>query len=428
MKDAAVAAVSDHAAALPNLDTIIRGLLYVYIFCLPFNRLLFVERNGFLILVALLAIWCGVNQRHFFTRTPLDLPLIAFTVWVAVTVPFSMAPLYSLKEFAKLLQQVLIFYVVAQFFRGVRHRTRLVWMLVGGLFVVSAYGVVQFTQLIGAPLQEGELTLVESVTSGEVWLTTYLIMLIPLSLALGLCGQWPSARIVGMGTTGLATLCLLLTYSRAGLLALLCEMVALAWFVRRRTVLIGMAVSVLVVVFGSAALFQADLTAAVGQKMAHGKTFTLPGSSTLELRLEYWKAGMKIIADHWVVGTGYGKESLRPAAASRPEQNREPVKREAHNTFLDLAVEVGVPGLILFGWLLWRIAATTIAGFRQCEAPAAKAVALAVSVSVIGLVARLQFDHMLIGTLALQFWVLVALATVVYTDRPVRGQAVDAAQ
>jgi hypothetical protein len=31
-------------------------------------------------------------------------------------------------------------------------------------------------------------------------------------------------------------------------------------------------------------------------------------------------------------------------------------------------------------------------------------------VSVIGLSVRLLFDHMLIGTLALQFWVMVAMA------------------
>jgi len=76
--------------------------------------------------------------------------LISFIAWVAVTVPFAASPAYSFKEFAKLLQQGLIFYVVGHFFRDGRSRTRLVWLLVGGLFVVSAYGIVQFGQLIGA--------------------------------------------------------------------------------------------------------------------------------------------------------------------------------------------------------------------------------------------------------------------------------------
>jgi len=62
------------AATLPNLDYIIRGLLYVYVFSLPFHRLLFVERNGFIILMVLLVLWCAVNRRHFFTQTPIDIP------------------------------------------------------------------------------------------------------------------------------------------------------------------------------------------------------------------------------------------------------------------------------------------------------------------------------------------------------------------
>jgi hypothetical protein len=43
------------------------------------------------------------------------------------------------------------------------------------------------------------------------------------------------------------------------------------------------------------------------------------------------------------------------------------------------------------------------------------------------LTVRLLFDHMLIGTLALQFWVLVAMAMVVYTEKPVVEQAAVAA-
>ena len=427
MRNATVSTVTDHAAALPNLDSIIRGLLYVYIFCFPFKRLLFVERNGFIILVALLVLWCAVNRRHFFTRTPIDLPLIAFVGWVAVTIPFSAAPLYSFKEFAKLLQQGLLFYVVVYFFRDMPSRRRLVWLLAGGLVLVGGYGIIQFWQLIGMPLQEGAIMLVESFTPGEVWLTTYLIMLIPLSLGLGVYLHRPVARTGWLVTAGVATLCLLLTYSRAGLLSLLCEMTALAWFVRRRTVVIGLAVSALVVVLGSAMLFQAGLTAAIGHKAAAGKTFILPGSGTLELRVEYWKAGMTTITDHALVGSGYGKESLRLAAAGQSVGGQAPLKREAHNTFLDLAIEVGVPGLLLFMWLLQRIFATALHGFRRAEDPMAKAVLLGLGVGVIGLAVRLSFDHMLIGTLALQFWVLVALAMVVYTDGSVGEQRADAA-
>lgn len=431
MRDAADSTVKDHAAALPNLDAVIRGLLYVYIFCLPFKRLLFVERNGFIILAVLLALWCAVNRRHFFTRTPIDLPLLAFIGWVAVTIPFAVSPLYSLKEFAKLLQQGLIFYVVAYFFRDGRSAGRLLWMLVGELALVSAYGVFQFGGLLGAMPQEGELMLVESVTPGEVWLTTYLVMLIPPGLALALCLPRPSARIVGLGTAGLGTLCLLLTYSRAGLLALLCEMAVLAWFVRRRTVLVGLAVAALAVVLGSAALFQFDATVRGGWKARAGTAIPLADTGTLARRWEAWKFVAEELPRHWLAGVGYGKDKQKEVYGRSPDaqEGAGPARYPGtHNTFLDIALGVGLPGMALFVWLMWRIGATALGGFRRAGNPAAKAVLLGLGVGVIGLAVRLSFDHMLIGTLALQFWVLVALAMVVYTDMSNREPAADASR
>src|SRR2546422_8994591 len=159
------------AATLPNLDYIIRGLLYVYVFSLPFHRLLLVERNGFIILMVLLVLWCAVNRRHFFTQTPIDIPLVAFVAWVALTIPFATFPAYSSKEFAKLLQQGLIFYVVVYFFRDPVYRWRLVWMLIGTLSINSLYGIWQFVTDVLPYAREGELAVIASFLPGEVWLT-----------------------------------------------------------------------------------------------------------------------------------------------------------------------------------------------------------------------------------------------------------------
>ena len=61
-----------------TLELIIRGLLYLYIFSLPFQRLLVLERNIFLALLVLLPLWCLVSRRHFFLATSIDLPLMMF--------------------------------------------------------------------------------------------------------------------------------------------------------------------------------------------------------------------------------------------------------------------------------------------------------------------------------------------------------------
>lgn len=61
-------------------------------------------------------------------------------------------------------------------------------------------------------------------------------------------------------------------------------------------------------------------------------------------RPELWRGGIQLILDHWVTGLGF-KEYLIPV----PEIRR--FFKHPHNLFLDTGVRLGVPGLLLFGWL-----------------------------------------------------------------------------
>src|SRR2546430_9846549 len=138
------------AAALgPPLERVIRGVLFIYIIALPFQRLLFVERNGFLLLLLLLVLWSAANRTHFFRRTTIDLPLAAFVGWVGLSIPFAAFPAYSVQEFGKLLQQVLLFYAVLYFFNAEPYKRRLLWVLIVVSMVISAYGIEEFFGMAG---------------------------------------------------------------------------------------------------------------------------------------------------------------------------------------------------------------------------------------------------------------------------------------
>jgi len=411
-----VSAVPDHAVALPNLDAIIRGLLYVYIACLPFRRLLFVERNGFLILIALLVLWCAVNRRHFFIRTPIDLPLLAFVAWVAGTIPFAAFPLYSFKEFAKLLQWGLIFYVVVYFFQDGARQVRLLWVLIGTSLVVSGYGVLEFMGMVGIVQSESKLLLLESVTAGEVWLTTYLVLVIPVCFALFIFGTSRHERRLALGATVLAVVCLVLTSSRAGLVALVSELSGVVWMVRQKAVAVAAALIGLLVGLVMAVVIYSGITTVPGTDVpVRGAS-----ASSLTHRMDIWQYTLARIAERPLTGFGYGKETFKLLNEDALEAGRSDAERAqghapilqagTHNIFLDLAFGVGLPGLVLFLWLSRRLIVHTFAHFRQSEDPMSQAIMLGVGVSIVGLAVRLCFDQMLVGTLALQVWVMVALA------------------
>ena len=396
---------------VPYFDTVVRVVLAIYIAVLPFKPLLVIERNGFILLLGLLVGWCVANRRLFYSRTPYDMLLLAFVVWVGLTIPFSVAPSYSLKEYGKLLQHMVVFYAVIYFFKGLLYR-QVLFGLVGIMaIVVAGYGLSQFN------LKNPQA--VVSFLPAEVWLTTFLVMVIPFGLALAL-GEGPlEIRSGGALVVGMMTVCLLATQSRAGLVALVGELWVIAWFIRSISAKIVAAIVTACVVAAVMLVFSEDVKPIAG--LSADITASLPlkrGFASVIHRFDIWGFTLSEIAKHWLVGIGYGNHSYLLLYGQDQEvvmPGHQPITHQGtHNIFLYLALHVGLPGMLLFGWLFVRVVRRTSEEYRHAHDWLSKAVLVGSVVSVVGLILRLQFDQMLVGSLAVLFWVFLAMAVLTY--------------
>ena len=396
---------------VPHFDTLIRMVLAVYIAVLPFKSLLVVERNGFIVLLVLLVVWCVINRRLFYSRTAYDALLLAFVIWVGLTIPFSLAPSYSVKEYGKLLQQMVVFYAVIYFFKGLLYRQVLLGLIGIMTVLVAGYGLSQFN------LKNPQA--VVSFLPAEVWLTTFLVMVIPFGLALAL-GEGPSEIRAGSAiVVGMMTACLLATQSRAGLVALVGEFWVIVWFIRSTSAKVVAGLATVCVIAAVVAVFNSSPTPAAG--LGNDITSVLPikkDVASVIHRFDIWWFALAEIAKHWLVGIGYGSQSyfllygqdqevVIPGHAAVTNQG-------THNIFLYLALHVGLPGMVLFGWFFVRVVLRTAEEIQQAHDWLSKAVLVGSIVSVTGLMLRLQFDQMLVGSLAVLFWVLLAMAVLSY--------------
>jgi len=243
-------------------------------------------------------------------------------------------------------------------------------------------------------------------------------MLIPLSSALAWYEEGPWAKGIYVFSALLSGCCLFLAQSRAGLLAFFIELWVFAFLVKRRAMLIvaGTISGVALV----AAIFATTVVALPdGSWYLKSKT-SIPiklDTGSIVHRLDIWAFMLPRIADHPVVGIGYGKETSKMLFGQVPEENIPPghiaVRTHGtHNILFELALHVGLPGALLFIWLAVRLAKTVHAGFWQAIDIYDKSILLGVCVSLYGMAVRIMFDQMLVGTLAVQFWVLVAIAIV----------------
>jgi O-antigen ligase len=114
------------------------------------------------------------------------------------------------------------------------------------------------------------------------------------------------------------------------------------------------------------------------------------------LRLDSWSRALTAIRDHPVAGLGPGR-----FPASYPGEH-------AHNVWLHMAVEIGLPGMMLFAGMVLRGVGVT---GRLREPLADRAVAFAVHGGLLAFLVRSQVDHFLAPatTTYVRCWLLLAV-------------------
>jgi hypothetical protein len=347
--------------------------------------------------------------------TPLDVPLLCFLAWVFVTIPFSIDPDYSFREWRKLAAQVLLFYWSVAVLRHDSERRAVKGVLVAvvaGTAVCAGLAIVEFFMHGGT--WRGRDVRAGAFGSDYNWLSTYMVMAIPIVLAATMLLRESWARVLGVGTTGLAFAAEVMAYTRAGWMGLLAEAVVAVWLTGRRWLLIAFVALVV-----SAA---AGVGVMLWSSEDNGRETTeVMDPWTFKARLAVWKLAAADLLEHPIVGVGYGNDNFVKRYAGHPELEK---AHGPHSTFVVIGLGSGVPALGLFVWLLLTIFLSLTRPFRLNPAPpvqplptqappgdqTARMVSFGVALMVVGFTVRNLFDYMLIGGLANLFWILVAVA------------------
>ncbi|NPV69672.1 MAG: hypothetical protein HPY55_03360 [Firmicutes bacterium] len=212
-------------------------------------------------------------------------------------------------------------------------------------FIVSGLGIVQFIRggetsasWIDTKVFEDVKTRVYSVFDNPNMLAEFLAFALPLGVALILGNPRSAAMLFYVPAVVAAAACLALTYSRGGWVAAFIGVVAVILTKSRK-----LAVAFLVLMLVAAPMLpQSIQTRAI-------TALTMEDSSS-RYRLTIWKSAARMARDYWPIGVGLGSGAFAyvyPAyeIAGTPAAH-------THNLYLQLLVETGIPGLLLFLWLL----------------------------------------------------------------------------
>jgi putative inorganic carbon (hco3(-)) transporter len=370
-----------------------------------FPRLFHYQEYFFFALLTLSLYVASVEKVALWCRSPIDLPLLGFVGWVLWTVPFAVDPAYSFAEWRKLVVQVLVFYWAMFVLRGdTRTETsrRILLAVVLGSLVLSGFALMNFAWRGGT--WRDRLVRAGAPYSDYNWLTTYLVLVIPVIIAWVFIHRSYWARALGLLTLLATASAQIAAYTRAGWVAHLVQAVGLGILAGRQRLVIWVLVGAITMGGGLLAV----------SKMEYQRDTIDPW--TMSARVKTWQLGLHQVVEHPLVGVGYGDYTFLKMHAAEVEAEKgkgavEKVLPGLHNTFAMVLMGSGVPALSFLVWILFRAMWELAAGMRQARFQQTSMLMLApfIALAVVGFFVRNAFDYMFAGSLASLFWILVAV-------------------
>ena len=357
-----------------------------------------------LLAIALSLSW--IEHSNPVVRTAIDVPLFGFIGWVLCTVPFAIDPAYSFAEWRKFVAHVLVFYwsmlVLRRYGDDGKLTRHILWAVLGGSLVLSGFALEDFVSRGGT--WRDRVIRAAAPNSDYNWLTTYLVLVLPILVAWAWIHKDFRARVLGLVTVLAILLAQIAAYTRAGWVAHIVQAISFGIMSGRKRIVIGLVVG---------AMLMGATVVTVSQIGYQQETMD---PWTLQARVKTWKLGLSDVVHHPVFGVGYGnytffKMHKAEVEAEKDKGTEEKVLPGLHSTFAMVLVGSGLPALVFFLWTFVHAIRELAGGITTLTLREAgmRLLPPAIALSVVGFVVRNAFDYMFAGSLATLFWILAAV-------------------
>ncbi len=263
---------------------------------------------------------------------------------------------YSFPLFIEIVSKaVILYFAVANIVKTRFQLIFLLWFLFILGFVSASVGIVQY--IMGIGLREGTSVRIMGLTENPNTLAAELVFLVPVLIGLFRCSKKMLAKGVIFLFFSLIAAGIILTYSRAGMLALVfVSFLAVKRFMFRR---LNAFIALIIAVIILAILIFVLMPFLPDEYKDRMQTITETREASIRSRFDAWVVAWDTIVHHPLVGVGPGvfqREFVYNAITS-PGIKTKFLLLHAHNLYLNVAAESGLPAvamLILLIYFSWR--------------------------------------------------------------------------
>lgn len=379
----------------------IKIMLMAAAFLMPFLP----DMAGLLMMYSLAAVYLVndvMNEHHDLTRSNMDIPIILYLIIIVISTITSITFIGSLRDLALHLGGLSFVFVMVNSIKTKNAFNAIVTVLVFSATLVALYGLYQY--VVGVEIDAAWLDVennpdvrvrVYSVFHNPNILAEYLIMIIPLSVGLFWHTKKISKKVIFLGTTLIMVLAMLMTLSRGSWVGFAFSALVFIVLLERRLLLSVVPISLAGLYF---------LPQSILNRIMSIGNFA---DSSIAYRFTMWDITMDIIRDYPIAGVGFGhlpfKQIFETYIRTMPIYH-------SHNTFLQTTVEMGIPGLIVFLFLLFILFKYGILNLVKSEDRYIRILSASAISSLGGVLAHGIAENVLyLPRIIFTFWILVGL-------------------
>ena len=290
-----------------------------------------------------------VGQRRFaLLRSRVSTCLVGLLIWGAFSVPFALTGGIAFQFWIDFARAIVMYFVIAGSIRSAADVERLVLVYFG---VTVLYTLVILSRFqLGNDAENWRLGRLYYYDAND--LATLIATAMPLGLYFALAHRRIVLRLLALAGLLFLGVALIRSGSRGGFLAFLA--IGAFILVGFTTIKARARVAGLLLILGVLGATASDKYWTQMQTIVHPhEDYNLTDDAG---RVRIWKRGIGYMMDRPVVGVGMGNfqtaEGTLSPQARRSEYGRGVRWGAAHNTFVQIGAEVGIPGLLLFLALL----------------------------------------------------------------------------
>ncbi|HSV43876.1 MAG TPA: O-antigen ligase family protein, partial [Candidatus Bathyarchaeia archaeon] len=409
-------------------DVTVEWSLYLLIFCLPFAK----AGVSIFSVLAIIA-WLGKRIAGFradgfkgmIPATPLQKALVAFIIVNALSVMFSVDVSLSLEAFfRKMIKFIIIFFMVAETINTEKRVKRFLWVMMASAVLMALDAGAQYfngIDFLRNNVFENRLKASFSAENGFAgWLIVFILVLLGYRKERS-CRPFLGVLILAL--VGALTACLILTYTRGAWLGFFVGLLLMTGyiFVNATWKEKGVQVVVAIALIAGFMLLPPSVKAklnSVGQvKFIYNETLVDRLKSILKkddtsnsIRFRLWKESVRIIRDYPLTGCGLNTYSV----VAREYKSFEGGGIYPHNSYLQMAAEIGPLGLCTFFLILYGFFRMSLIYLKQHQ----DYLVMGIFSGLLGFLIQACFDtHLYSLQMVVLFWFMLGLGTAVIKMR-----------